>query len=526
MFSRILSLTGMLAAALVACTPQKPAGPFVPAPATLRRLTSAQLENTLRDRFGSTLVLPPAIEADVTAEESISIGASHAGYSARGVEMSRQLADSVGEQALAEPIRSSVVPCVPQATRDDACAEATITSLGRYLWRRPLAADEVATLVRIAGESAVVRNDFYNGLRYAVITLLMAPDFLFRVEVTEDALDLASRLSFFLWDTSPDDALLEAALSGDLEKNLTTHVRRMLADPLAHRGARAFLADWLQLQRLDDMVRDTNLFPSFSPDLGRSAQEEILRTGEHLIFDKNADFRDWMVSRETFVNRRLASLYAVPYPKSDAEFALVTLPEDGARRGFFGTAAFLAMNAHPTTTSPTVRGKYLSQIIICKAIPDPPVGLNTGIPEPAENAVTLRQRVIAHQQNEGCATCHKLTDPQGLAFEQFDAIGRFRTKDGDAPIDASGDFNGRHFEDAKDLGAIIRDDDRLPRCVTKRLYRYALGHVDTADDKAEVDRLTAEFATSGYRVISLMEGIATSEAFRRVGPPAEDEVTE
>jgi hypothetical protein len=523
MFSRSLPVLMLF----VACTQPKQSDPFVPEPQNLRRLTAAQIENALRDVFGP-LVLPPAIEADVAREESVSIGASHASYSPRGVELSRALADSVAEQALSEARRGETVLCVPAAMRDDACATAALERLGARLWRRPLAEDEVARLVTLVGEAATVRGDFFLGLRYGLIALLMAPDFLYRAELSEDAIDLASRLSFFLWDGPPDEALLAAALSGALDDRagLRSEVQRLLADPRARRGVRAFLADWLQLRYLDDLVRDTELFPSFSPDLGRSAREEVLRTGEHLVFDESTAFTRWMTSRETFVNRRLAALYGVPFPVKEAphsEFARIVLPADGARVGLLGTAAVLAMNAHPTSTSPTLRGKYLSQTFVCRMIPEPPVELNTGIPEPAEGVVTLRQRVVAHLENEGCSSCHKLTDPQGLGLEAFDAIGRFRTHDGGLPIDASGEWNGAHFKDARALAELMQHDERLPRCITKRLYRYALGHVDTADEKSEVDRLAKVFADSDYRLLALLEAIATSEAFRLVGEPREDE---
>ena len=501
----------------------EPRSTYVAPPASLKRLTASQLENTLRDHFGSALVLPPAIEADVSREDSLIIGTAQSGYSARGVEMSRGLAESVAAQVLND---ASLVPCTPAALRDDACAASFIAQEGRALWRRELDQDEIAGLVTLAGSASTLTGDFRQGLRYALVALLMSPDFLFRTELGESGNALASRLSFFLWNAAPDTALLDAAAAGELDSaaGRQKHVARMLAAPQARRGVRAFLDDWLQLSRLGDMVRDTNLFPSFSPDLGPSAREEVLRTGEFLIFDKDTDFRDWLTTRDTFVNRRLAALYGVPFPVKQAphsEFVQVTLPDNGPRAGLLGTAAVLAGNAHPTTTSPTVRGRYMSQVLLCTPVSDPPANLNTGIPEPAEGTVTLRERVLAHLQAEGCNTCHQKMDPQGLGFEAFDAIGRFRTEDSGQAIDASGEWNDQKFTTLRGLADIVRNDERFASCVTKRLFRYAHGRAQLGTDKSELDRLTKRFAASGFRVLALMEVIATSDSFRRTG-----EVTE
>jgi hypothetical protein len=501
----------------------EPRSKYTAPPPGLKRLTASQLENTLRDHFGASLVLPPPIEADVSRDDSLLIGTSQSGYSARGVEMSRSLAEDVAAQALSD---TGLIPCAPEGVRDDTCARSFVAAQGRLLWRRALEEDEIVRLVTLAGSAATLTGDFRLGLRYALVALLMSPDFLFRTEFSASSGDLASRLSFFLWNAAPDATLLDAAAAGELDsqEGLERHVTRMLAAPQARRGVRAFLDDWLQLSRLGEMVRDTNLFPSFSPDLAPSAREEVLRTGELLIFDKDADIREWLTTRETFVNRRLAALYGVPFPLKQApqsEFALVTLPDNGPRAGLLGTAAVLAGNAHPTTTSPTVRGRYMSQVLLCTPISDPPAGVNTGIPEPAEGAVTLRERVLAHLNAEGCNTCHQKMDPQGLGFEAFDAIGRFRTEDGGKPVDASGEWNNQKFTTLRGLAEIVRNDERFPSCVTKRLFRYAHGRTQLDTDRPEMDRLTRRFAASGFKVLALMESIATSDSFRQTGEVSE-----
>ncbi|MCC6805833.1 MAG: DUF1592 domain-containing protein [Deltaproteobacteria bacterium] len=517
---------------LSSCTPPPKRGPFVPGDGVLRRLTVAQIEDTLRDRFGDTLVLPPPIEPDVVSESSVSIGASHAGYSSRGVERALAMAESVAQQVTSEALRGRVVECIPSALRDDACVDATVRRWGRALWRRPLDEEEVQPLVTLAGVAAETTGDFFAGLAQAFGALLLAPDFLFRVEVLAseegaaplDAYPFASRLAFFLWGVAPDDALLDAAGRGALDDSaqLRAEVRRMLDDPKARRGLRSFVSDWLRLDRLDALSLDAVRFPSFSPELGAAAREEVLRTAEDLVFDRGADVRTWLTLRTTFVNRRLAALYGVPFPERGAphdRFVRIELPANGARVGLLGTAAFLAGNAHPTATSPTLRGKFVSQALLCRAIPDPPVNLNTAIPEPSAEAITLRDRLRAHAQDPGCASCHKLTDPQGLAFEAFDAIGRHRWEDEGAPIDASGTWNGVRFADAAELSVLLARDERFPRCVTTKLLAYGLGRVLGSDDLGEVDRLHDALAAGGYRLRGLLEAIAMSASFRAAHAP-------
>jgi hypothetical protein len=163
----------------------------------------------------------------------------------------------------------------------------------------------------------------------------------------------------------------------------------------------------------------------------------------------------------------------------------------------------------------------MSQVLLCTPISDPPAGVNTGIPEPAEGAVTLRERVLAHLNAEGCNTCHQKMDPQGLGFEAFDAIGRFRTEDGGKPVDASGEWNNQKFTTLRGLAEIVRNDERFPSCVTKRLFRYAHGRTQLDTDRPEMDRLTRRFAASGFKVLALMESIATSDSFRQTGEVSE-----
>ncbi len=509
-----------------------PAAAFTAPEPHLRRLTRTQYQNVLRDTFGDAIVLPRALEPDTAVEGSVSVGAAITSNSPRGVEQYQTAAYDIAQQVLRDPShRTPLLDCTPAGLDDRACAERFVRAAGRALLRRPVTTSEVSEITTVAMTAAMTLGDFHRGLEYALAALLQATDFLFRSELGEPdptrpagfrftAYEFASRLSFFLWDGAPDDALLDAAADGTLDRpdGVAAQVDRMLASPRARRGLAAFVADWLQLARLDQLSVDTQLFPSYAPDLGPSAREEVLRTADWLVFDRDVDLRELATTRERFVNRRLAALYSVQFPLRDAApdvFAMVTMPETSTRRGLITSAAILAMNSHPTSTSPTLRGKYIRGTLLCESILSPPAGLNTAIPEPSATARTLRERLAVHATSEGCRSCHVLMDPLGLGLEHFDAIGRYRTVDNGAPIDASGRYEQITFSDEVALAQGIHDHPGFPRCMVTRAYRYAQGRVETEGDRAELARLQDYFAYRGYRFRALLAEIATSPSFRQ-----------
>ncbi|MFO0602444.1 MAG: DUF1592 domain-containing protein [Polyangiales bacterium] len=522
-------------AGLDAQSPPPPA--FVPEPVTLRRLTQSQYANALHDLFGDAVIVPRALEPDTDREGSRAVGASETSISPRGTEQYQDAAYAVAEQVLRDPARrAAAVPCTPAGPGDAVCAASFVRAAGRRVWRRPLTEDEVGRIAAVVTRAGTTLMDFHRGAEYGLAALLQAPDFLFRAELGADAAgragerryaghELAARLSFFLWDSTPDDALLDAAQSGALDTpaGLEREVDRMLASPKARRGLRAFVTDWLQLAKLDSLSKDATIFPSFSADLGASAREEVLRNAEAITFDRPGDFRDFFTSRETFVNRRLAAIYGVQFPVREAsatQFERVTLPGSTPRRGFLGSVAFLALEAHPVSTSPTLRGRFVRETLLCNDIPMPPVNVNTAIPAPSTQLRTLRQRLAAHVEVASCRGCHSFIDPPGLAFEHFDGIGRFRATDNGAAIDASGTLDGRSYRDAGEFAAIVRDHWQLPECIVKRAYRHAWGQVETAAQREETQRLQERFAASGYQLRALMREVALGDNFRRAAPPA------
>ena len=493
-------------------------------PSGLRRLTNAQLENIVLDVFGDGVIVPPLAEPDVAIGGLVSIGASGATYSPRGVESVEDVAFAIAEQALSDENRSRILACEPEGVDDTACAAAFVESIGRRLWRRPVNEAESLRLVAIAEGAAASLDDPYQGLVYALAAILQSPHFLFRAELGADGQfddwELATRLSFFLWNTTPDETLLDAAAAGELttEEGLRAQAERLVGDPLARRGVRNFFSEYLELDELLHLAKDPTIFEHFSSELGASAREETLSLLEYVIFDASSDYRDVMTSRHTFLDRRLATVYGVPAP-AETGFARVPLPADANRIGLLGHASFLAHHAHQVSSSATLRGAAVRQVLLCQTIPPPPVNVDTSIPEPSGEAPTLRDRVAEHLENESCAGCHLLMDPIGLGLENYDGIGRWRIYDNEVEIDASGELDGELFQTPDQLAALIRNHPDFPSCLVQMMTRYAMGRVEIREELDHLDLMAERFAALGYRVRPMLLEIVTSPMFLSAGAP-------
>jgi len=496
-------------------------------PSTVHRLTRAQFAASVSQVFGPDLVLPTSIEPDVEVAGLLALGAAVASVSTRGVEQYESAAFAIAEQAVTTgTAHAAIATCAPTDPADEACARAILDEMGLQLWRRPLVAEELDALVLLHVEASTVVSTFEDALVYPLAALLQSPHFLYRIELgVPDPNDperlvftdweLASRLSFLLWNTAPDLPLLEAAARGELTDValLEGHVDRMLDDPRLRDGVRAFFGQMLHLHHLDAMRKDPNVYDAIHPDLIRAAQEETLLTIERHVVDHDADYRELFTTRRTYVNRRLATLYDIPAPAREG-FAEAWWPEDSPRRGLLGQFSVLALHAHPVSTSPTLRGLFVREVLLCSPASPPPAGVDTSLPEPSGTTRTMRERVQEHLTDPDCAACHMHTDPIGLALEHFDGIGRFRTMDNGATIDASGELDGVAFDDAVGLAEALANHPRLAACLVSQTYRYATGHVDGAFQRTGLNAITAAFTHDGYRVRSLLRTFVLSSAFR------------
>jgi hypothetical protein len=499
----------------------------------LRRLTATQYTNSVIDLFSDELLLPTRLEPDIAQDGLLSIGAGEASISPLGVEQYEDAAFLLIEQAM-EPggLRDALIPCAPSGTSDDACARQSLEPFARRAWRRPLTTAELDGLVDIAGIAGDTLVDFYDGYEMALAAVLQNPAFIYRIELGEPDPnkagsfrytdhEMASRLSYFLWNTTPDLALMDAAAAGELTDPamLVTHVDRMLDDPRARDGFGNFVEELLSLAELEALNKDPEVFPAMRSEIGPSAREETLRTVEALVFDRDDDFRTWVTTRETFVDPNLAMIYAVPAPQPEG-FGAITLPSDGARRGLLGQVSVLAGYSHPTSTSATLRGLFVREVLLCSDIPPPPADVDTSIPESSPDAPTRRERVEAHLTDPFCATCHEAMDLIGLGLENFDGLGLYREYENGALIDASGDIDGEPFTDAWGLGQVLADDPQFAACMSDMIYAYGAAHRPTP---GEVDLslwLHGRFGEEGYSMQSLLHQVATSTAFRTAGEVA------
>jgi hypothetical protein len=531
---QVVVLALAAAATLGACTGQigereSDVAPIAidPAPATLHRLTRAQYQNAIHDLLGTAITVPTAIEPDVESGGFATVGGAVGGISRRGVEQYESAALAVATQAMAPgPAREDLVACSPKGSTDELCARGFLERFGRSAWRRSLAEDELARLTTLATTASSTLGDFHQGLVYAIAALLQSPYFLFRVELgSADAEhaglrryhgdELASRLSFFLWNTIPDSSLLDAAARGDLESDerFAASVDRLLGSPRARHAVRNFFAERLGLSALDDLSKDTVVYPAMSADLGPLAREETLRDVDQLLMVEEGDYRDLFTLQRTFVDRKLASLYGIAAPSLDG-FGLADLPESGVRRGLLGHASLLAIYAHPTSSSATLRGKFIREVLLCAKVPPPPANVNTALPDPKESGPTLRDRLKVHESQPFCASCHAAMDSLGLGLERFDGIGAYRTHENGAPIDASGEIDGVAFDGATSLGTAVAQHPDLGPCLVRHVVRYAIGESETPGMEAELRRLSREFADQGYRLPKLLRAVALSPAFR------------
>jgi hypothetical protein len=531
------ALTLLQALTLVAAaggpTQARAPGVAEPIKAALRRITETQYRHTIADVFGPNIKINSRFEPEKRVDRLLAIGSAQLSLTSSGFEQYFALASSMSDQVLAERQRTVSVPCKPAdpTQADEACARLFIETYGERLFRRPLTESETLARLRTASMGARHSNDFYAGLKLALTSMLAAPEFLFRVETAEpdpaspgqyrlDAYTKAARLSFLLWDSSPDQELLAAARSGAIhtQDGLKQQITRLIASPRFENGARAFFTDMLQLDGFENLVKDPTIYPKFNQAVADSAKEQTLKTIIDLLIHKKADYRDLFTSNETFINRPLASVYRVPFAFS-GDWAPYTFSELSERSGILTEVAFLSLFAHPGSSSPTRRGIKLNEIFNCLATPDPPADTDFSKVQASDKG-TVRDRLLAHMANPACAVCHVHNDPMGLALEHFDGLGQLRTTENGRTIDVTADLGGVKIDGSSGLGRLLHDSPRVPACLVRNVYSYAAGRKTDLQDGDYLADQTRAFASNGYRFPDLMLQIASSPHFFRVVLPS------
>jgi hypothetical protein len=502
------------------CTKQKNPGRV-----TIRRLNRVEYKNTIRDLFG--IDFKPA---DDFPADDVGYGFDNIGdvLTLSPLLMERYLdaADKIVEQAFKDPkLRQRIMlkPADKKQRRQDRARD-VIKNFGPRVYRRPVTAEEIdrfGQLVELAFQSGQRLDE---GIQLVVKAMLVSPHFLFRIELdrSTDANavyaisehELASRLSYFLWSSMPDDELFKLAGAGSLRKNLEVQVRRMLKDGKVRALTENFAGQWLNLRILKEAAPDPKNFPTFNENL-RTA----MRTETEMFFDavvkEDRSIMDFLDADFTFVNEALAKHYGISGVKGK-EFQRVRLTGD-QRGGVITQASILTVTSNPTRTAPVKRGKWILENILNTPPPPPPPDAGE-LPEGdgAELKGTLRQRLEMHRSKAICASCHQRMDPLGFALENFDAIGAWRTRDGKFPIDNTGTLpTGQSFVGPKGLRTILKSKEAdFRKCLTEKLLTYALGRGLEFYDKCAVDDVCKALAGSQNRISAMVVAIVKSDPFQ------------
>jgi len=502
-------------------------GPSRPA---LRRLTHAQYNNTIRDLLGDQ-----TLPAEQFPKEDFVNGftnqAEGQSISPLQAEAYNRAAERIARNAFRGGDPRGLLPCEPSHE----CLTQFIRKFGRRALRRPLSSEETMRYERLGSKARE------RGPQVVVEAMLQSPHFLFHLEPGQYA--IASRLSYFLWDTMPDETLLAAAERGDLgtSTSIEKQVRRMLADDRARAALDEFLAQWLRFDRLRSAIRDRRLYPEFTTELVNAMTEETTRLFRSLVWD-NRTFLEFFTADYTYLTPETARVYGLPVPAEP--WTKVAFSKDSPRSGVLGQALFLALTSKPADTSPTERGLFIREHFLCQSVPPPPPGVNVTLPAVTdEKPLSTRERLDIHLSNSVCAACHGLVDPIGFGLEKFDAIGRYRDKESitiyptadelktrrktkpttyDLPIEAKGSIRGirdSDFESPRGLGSILANEPACQKCIVKQLFRYAVGRHEEAEDGPVIDAALERFRASQFRFQELIMAIATSQTFRSEGGP-------
>lgn len=422
------------------------------------------------------------------------------------------------------PSRERIVVCDPNT--GPACVNRILSAVARRAWRRPVTTAEVSSLARFVDQAKQEGLTAEQGLQVAIQAMLVSPHFLFRIEHHPESakpgqvhsvsdIELASRLSYFLWSSAPDDELLALAESGKLGKPgvMDAQVKRMIADPRAVALAENFAGQWLETRNLDMVKPDPQKFPQWNDDLKLAMKAETRLFFEHIL-KGNRPITEFLNANYTFLNDTLAEHYGIDGVQG-ADFRKVDLTGD-QRGGVLSHASVLTVSSYPTRTSPVIRGKYVLQNILGTPPPPPPPDVPSLDEEAVGTAGSVRQQLEKHRSNSTCASCHERMDTLGFGLENFDAIGRWRSADGKFPIDASGTFpNGKSFSTPAEMRTLLMNDlPEFTRCLTEKMLTYSLGRGLERYDRRTVNTIATALTADGLHFQTLIHQIVNSLPFR------------
>ena len=491
----------------------------------VRRLTNSEYDNTVRDLLGGSIPQLPEQPSDAVLEGSFENDAQSLGPSDVRIARYQDAAMSLGEHAVNDSsARARVLPC---ATADADCGWQFVESFGKRAFRRPLSEDELNRWFNFF-ESQRTSIDFDAAVQLTVAAMLQTPQFLYRLESEGNAAnaaqlelsqhELASRLSYLLWETMPDDALLAAADAGELATaaQLEEQARRRLGDARARDAVRNFHRQWLYLDRVLDEDKVSELFPMWGSQARASAKEETLRFIENTFFN-GGTVEDLFKSNVAYVDNVMSELYDIPAPSES--WAQVEL-DPTERAGLLSRVAFLAGFAHEANGSPPLRGVFVMERLLCEPRPSPPANADTStpMPNPDQGPMTNRELFEERVAPSACQGCHVRIDGFGFGFENYDAAGMFRSEENGLPVDASGFANGigndDEYEGAVELQNLLGESEVVRDCIAKQWFTYANGRPTEPADTCQLEAIQAEFEENGGDLVELLVSIVTRPEFR------------
>lgn len=492
----------------------------VPGEAPIRRLSNAEYQNTIADLFGDEALATEV--STLLPSTTISLG-FHNG--AKFLQVSQSVATAFMDSAekIAETV--SVKPfSTCDASEGKACATKLIAELGLKIYRRPLSPEEV-TAYETQYDKGEAEGGFQSGMNWVIFTMLESPYFLYRVEFGQAAsgntitrpshYEMASRLSYLLWQSMPDDELFQAAADGKLgtKEEVANQARRMVQDPKAKR-VRLFFEEWLDLDTVPSMQRDDATFPEWNAELGNDFVQETRAFIDSVLWEGTGDFHELMTAEYSFLNANLADHYGVSGP-TGAEFVKVQMP---GRAGLLTQGGVVAAHDRTNRTAIVNRGLKIRTDVLCQTIGPPPNDVIPKLEEPTADA-TQAERLAEHRKNPACAQCHDLTDPVGVSFEGFDALGRSRTKDEwGVPVITQSEItkiDGTNLPvaNAQELAEVLANSKEVRECFTTQTFRFFYGRAEADADGCSQKQLNDAFAKSSYSVTELLVALTQTDAF-------------
>jgi hypothetical protein len=499
----------------------------------MHKLTAVEFTNSLHDLLGSNAPVASQLEPDQQLAGFRSISGAVVAVSPTGVAQFEAAINAATQFAFSSATQAvMVLSCVPTSATDAKCSLSQVLgTFGRRAFRRPLTTADVNRYASVA--TAIAQEpggSILVGLKYAVSAILQSPEFLYRVELGVPSpadggrnkytdFEMASRLASLLSGSVPDETLLNAAASGKLATadGVRAQATTMISSQRAHQAFIDFTNDLYGMDPSSDMplsttFKDPKFYANWTTTLPTAMQQELSMRIDDAAF--NGDYLSLYDSSVVFVNNELAQIYGLPQAGVDG-FRRLTLPAGSTRLGLLGSGAILAANGLPQRTSPTLRGRFVSQQLLCKTVPPPPGNVDTTVLNTLPPGSSVKAVLAEHRKNAACASCHQMMDPVGLGLENFDSVGAYRTTENNAPIDATGDLDGAAFKDEASLSTALRNHADAAACFVTKLYEQAQGRTPLDVDDPVLASLSKQF-DQGHRADQLLLDIVSSDAYRFV----------